>query len=195
MVTTLFRSITLEEYEALPSDQTDRMEVVRGVLVPKDPVNEKGERMSPTAKHGAIQVEIAILLRSWARLGEWGYVGTEAGYVIAWDPVIVRIPDVSFLSATKRPEGQLPDSNWRIPPDLAVEIVSPSDRAYEVQEKVQSYLQAGVALVWTVWPEAKEVVASMPGGVARTYHMGDLLEFPEVLPDFSCRVDDFFAQK
>jgi len=194
MVTTLIRPITLAEFEALPEDQAARLEVVRGELVPRDPVNEKGERMSPTAKHGAIQVEIGLLLRAWARMGNRGFVGSEVGYVLGLDPVTIRIPDVAYLSNVRRPVGPLPDTNWRVPPDLAVEIVSPSDRAYDVQEKVQAYLQSGVALVWTVWPEASEVVAHTPGGDARTYRLGDLLEFPDVLPGFSCRVDDFFAQ-
>jgi Uma2 family endonuclease len=185
MITTLIHPITLEEFEALPKDQAARLEVVRGELV---------ERMSPGIEHGYIAGEIIFLLKLWAKQGMGGYVGAEANYVLEVDPLTLRTPDVSYWSESKRPAGRLPKTSGHFPPDLAVEIISPSERSKAVQEKVSDYLRAGVALVWTVWPDAREVVAHTPNGDARTYRIGDLLEFPNVLPGFSCRVDDLFAQ-
>jgi Uma2 family endonuclease len=192
MESTITKLMTLEEFEALPSSVTEYMEVVNGVMVPKNSVNEKGELMSPGAKHSGIQLRFGALLLAWATKGDQGYVGTEAGYVIRWDPLMVRFPDVSFLKNDDRPEGDEPDGNWLVPPTFAVEIVSPNDNAYEVRAKVADYLQAGVSLVWTVWPKQREIVAYLSDEAPRTFRPGEILEFPDVLPGFACRVDDLF---
>lgn len=189
---TLKRGITLEEFEALPSSVTEYMEVVRGVMVPKNSSGEQGDLMSPGAKHGGIQLRFGALLLAWATREDRGFAGTETGYVIRWDPLTVRFPDVSFLSNESRPEGDEPDGNWQVPPTFAVEIVSPSDFAYEVRAKVADYLEAGVSLVWTVWPKEREIVVYLQREAPRTYRLGETLEFPDILLDFTCRVDDLF---
>lgn len=190
MEASLTKLMTLEEFEALPSTVTEYMEVVRGVMVPRNSTIERGELMSPGAKHGGIQLRFGTLLYLWATKGDHGYAGTEAGYVVHWDPLTVRFPDVSFLNKRDRPEGEEPDGNWPVPPTFAVEVVSPSDYAYEVRAKVADYLDAGVPLVWTVWPKTREIIAYLQDGTTHTYRSGDTLEFPQVLPGFNCRVDD-----
>ena len=73
-------------------------------------------------------------------------------------PGLVRIPDASFVSWDQLPGRRVP----RVPiadlaPDLAVEVISPSNTAREMERKLQEYLAAGVRLVWYVLPEPQEV--------------------------------------
>lgn len=72
-------------------------------------------------------------------------------------PQLVRRPDVSFIRAGRLPGGQLPKGHVRIPPDLVVEVVSPNDLVYEVEEKVDDYQKAGVPLIWVIHPENRTV--------------------------------------
>lgn len=182
----LIPTITLEEFEALPEDQSERMEVVRGELV---------ERMSPGLEHSQLQGEILLLLKLWAKQGNHGFVGPEASYVLEATPLTLRTPDVSYWSNAKHPSGKLSARPGRFPPDLAVEVISPSERPHIVLAKVTDYLVAGVALIWTVWPEERQVIVYTQEDAPRTYRGSDLLEFPEVLPGFSCTVDDLFPQE
>ncbi len=195
MNTILTRPVTIEEFEALPYAETERMELVRGQIVPKDPIDSQGNPMSPGADHGDIQGLIYLALKLWAKsrdAGYAGYVGVETGYVLDGQLGIVRFPDVSYLAEPSRHAGRYPEGNWRVPPTLAVEVISPSERADDIRAKVLDYLNAGVQMVWTVWPRWREVEVHMADGNRRTYNEDDTLEFPEILSGFSCRVSDFF---
>lgn len=161
-----------------------RCELVRGVLV---------ERLPPGGQHGAIAVALAMLLRLWTRSTSGGYVGVEAGFILARGPDTVRGPDVSYVRVERLPAAGVPEGFWDIAPDLAVEVVSPSETADEVREKVRDFLAAGTPLVWTMYPRTREVIAHTPDGIARTFAAGDTLSFPDVLPGFSCTVDELFA--
>ena len=71
---------------------------------------------------------------------------------------LVRIPDVSFVSWNRFPGRRVP----RVPiadlaPDLAVEVISPSNTAREMERKLRDFTDAGVRLIWYVYPEPQEV--------------------------------------
>ena len=71
---------------------------------------------------------------------------------------LVRIPDVSFISWERLPGRRVPHVPIAdLAPDLAVEVISPSNTAREMERKLQEYLAAGVRLVWYVYPEPQEV--------------------------------------
>jgi Uma2 family endonuclease len=193
MSATLVRPITIEEFKALPYAQTERMEVVRGILTPKDPIDRLGTPMCPGAEHGSIQLEVAARLREWARKNGSGFVGVEVAFVLDRDPVTIRIPDVSFLGTSRRPEGKIPAGPWTVPPDLAVEVISPSELAVDVRRKIALYLESSVQMVWTVYPEIRGVGVSISDGEERFYRLEDTLHFPDILPGFSCKVEEFFA--
>ncbi|WP_435016094.1 Uma2 family endonuclease [Tundrisphaera sp. TA3] len=153
---------------------------------------EVRETMPPGGLHGAIAVALATLLRIWAKPGGAGYVGVEAGYILARDPDTVRGPDVSYVRADRIPARGIPEGFWEIAPDLAVEVVSPSETAEDVRAKVRDFLAAGTRLVWVVYPRSREVIAHLPDGRAWAIAAGDRLESPEILPGFSCAVADLF---
>jgi Uma2 family endonuclease len=126
------RLLTIEEFGRLPEDGMPR-ELVRGEVV---------ETMPPGGVHGAIAAALATMLRSWANT-VGGYVGVEAGYVLARNPDTVRGADVSYVRADRIPASGVPEAFWPNAPDLAIEIISPGETADEVRAKVRDYLAAG----------------------------------------------------
>lgn len=104
----------------------------------------------------------------------------------------VRKPDVSFIRRGRLPQERIPSGHVLIAPDLAVEVVSPNDTAYEVDTKVWEYLSAGVGLVWVVNPELRVVhVYRADGGVERLGEE-DVLTAPGLIPALSLRIGDLF---
>jgi Uma2 family endonuclease len=80
----------------------------------------------------------------------------------------------------------------RVPPDLVVEVLSPSDVSYEVDRRVQDYLGAGVKLVWVVHPQSRSVHVYRPGGQGVILSERDELEGEQVLPGFRLPVREIF---
>jgi Uma2 family endonuclease len=182
MSSVLHTTLSAQDLWQLPETRM-RRELVRGEVI---------ETMPPGGQHGAIAVILAMLLRLWTKQHTGGYVGVEAGYVLSHDPDTVRGPDVSYVRAERIPAAGVPEGFWDLAPDLAVEVVSPSETAEEVREKVRDFLAAGVQLVWTIYPRSREVIVHTPDGLARTYGIGDTLVFPDILPDFTCAVVELF---
>jgi Uma2 family endonuclease len=104
----------------------------------------------------------------------------------------VRGPDVSYVRADRIPATGIPEGFWNLAPDLAVEVVSPNETAEDVREKVRDFLSAGTTLVWTVYPRTREVIVHTPDGFARTFGPGEVIEFPDLLPEFTCNVAELF---
>lgn len=105
----------------------------------------------------------------------------------------VRKPDVSFIRRGRLPNEQIPVGHILIPPDLAVEVVSPNDTAYEVEAKVQEYLDARVPLVWVVNPETRTVHVYRADGTVERLREDDELTAPEWIPDLHCKVAELFT--
>jgi Uma2 family endonuclease len=181
-MSSVLQLMTAHDLWLLP-DNGMRRELVRGEVI---------EAMPPGGQHGAIAVILAMLLRLWTKRTNGGYVGVEAGYILAHDPDTVRGPDVSFVRAERIPNSGIPESYWELAPDLAAEVVSPHETAEEVREKVRDFLAARTPLVWTIYPRSREVIVHTPDGLARTYNLKDTLEFPAILPGFSCTVSELF---
>jgi Uma2 family endonuclease len=112
-------------------------------------------------------------------------------------PKQVRRADVSFIRAGRFEGDRLPKGHCRIAPDLVIEVVSPGDLAYEVEEKVNEYLQAGVPLIWVVYPPTRTVkVYRQPSsalGKASEFSADETVTGEEVLPGLSSRVSEFFV--
>jgi Uma2 family endonuclease len=174
--------MTIVEFEKLPETEL-RRELVRGKVI---------ETMPPGGEHGSVALAIGSLLRIWLiQNGLKGYVAVESGYFLARNPDTTRGPDVSYVRAERIPETGIPKGFWQLAPDLAIEVVSPSETADEVRDKVHDFLVAGTPLVWVVYPRTKEVTVHTPDGLARTYSVKDVLE-SAVLPGFRCNVKDIF---
>jgi Uma2 family endonuclease len=181
-MSTATRLITAEEFFAMPGSR--RQELVRGEVV---------DVMPPGGVHGRIALRVGKLIDRWAEQGPGGVVGVESGFIVDQGPDTVRGPDVYYVRAERVPEGGVPDGFWRIPPDLAVEVVSPGDTAEEVRNKVREYLNAGTGTVWVVYPSTREVIVHTPDGLARAFGPEATLVSPDLLPGFSCPVQELFA--
>jgi Uma2 family endonuclease len=103
-----------------------------------------------------------------------------------------RRPDIAFVSLERVPINQLPstrDNAWSVVPDLAVEVISPSDLSEDQLEKVLEYFAAGVRLVWVVYPTLGNLhVYSSPKAV-QILDPVDTLDGGTVLPGFSMPLD------
>jgi Uma2 family endonuclease len=110
-------------------------------------------------------------------------------------PNKVRKPDLSFVRAARFTPELLNTGYLPIAPDLAVEVLSPGDLAYEVNEKIEEYLGAGIALIWVVDPENRVVDVYRHNGEHQRLHESDELLGEDVLPEFRCRVADLFPAR
>jgi Uma2 family endonuclease len=111
-----------------------------------------------------------------------------------WDPNRIRRADASFIRRERLPQGPTDVGHTRIAPDLAVEVVSPHDSVYDVDEKVADYLEAGVGIVWVANPHQRTVTIYRlqdPSSPTRLKE-SDELRGEEALQGFSCQVGDLF---
>ena len=177
------KPMTAEEFWNLPGDGKWRS-LVRGEVV---------EGMPPGGTHGVVAARLCSRLDAWNRSGPGGAIGVESGFLLGRDPDTVRGPDIYYVAAGRVPETGPPEAFWEGVPDLAVEIVSPGDKASEVREKVRDYLAAGTPIVWVFYPRTREVVVHTPDGLARTLGDGQALEDLEALPGFRCGVAELFG--
>jgi Uma2 family endonuclease len=150
--------------------------------------------MSPAGfDHGRFAGNTFAALRSFVMPRALGIVVTaEAGFRIARDPDTVRAPDVAFVRAERIPPGGV-KGFFQGPPDVAVEVVSPSDRASEVMAKAQSWLQAGCPLVWVVDPQSRTISVYRSRSEIAVLSESDALTGGDTLPGFSVPVSEIFA--
>jgi Uma2 family endonuclease len=174
---------TVAEFEAISGDE--RVELIDGVIIPMPPASDW-----PTS----VTATITILLGMHVRPRRLGRVySAEAGFVLFPGRETVRVPDVAFVRADRMPQGE---ARWHFPrlaPDLAVEVLSPTDRDRDVRAKVAMYQEAGVPLIWLVDPEAQTVTVLALGQEPVTLTAADTLDGGEVLPDLRIEVAEIFA--
>lgn len=146
------------------------------------------------AKSAAVNARLLNRLGSRVDADQLGVVfSSEVGYQIFPDrPNRVRFADGSFIARGRLPEGHLPDGHLRIVPDMMLEGVSPNDLAYEVEEKIDEYLQVGLPLLWVIYPDTRTVYVYRQNGSVRRLKGADELTGEDVIPGFSCRVEDLF---
>ncbi len=149
--------------------------------------------MTPAgSEHGALGAQLLLRLGRVVedqRLGR--LFNADTGFVIARNPDTVRSPDVAFVAQSRVIEP-LPEGFYPGPPDLAVEIVSPSDRSADVEEKVQDWLQAGCREVWVVRPRLQQVSIYRLGSKQILEAAGIVTS--DLLPGFSCSVAELFRR-
>jgi len=183
MSTTTVKLITAEEFGKMPEPiDGSKEELVKGVIVTMPP---------PKGLHGIIQAKILRKIGNFVEDRNLGWVVAESGTILERDPDTVRGPDVAFYSITRQPTP--PDDYFEIAPDLVVEVLSPDDRRVKVREKIRQYVAAGVKLVWLVDPDLR-IVTVYRGSLRGVEHdETDTLDGGDVLPEFSCKVADFFS--
>ena len=180
-MTTIEKLVSAEELFQMPD--LGRCELVRGDLI----------RMTPAGfKHGLIVINISSLLDNFVKSHNLGKItGAETGFHIQRDPDTVRAPDVAFIRMDRLPE-EPPQGYFDGPPDLAVEVLSPNDRASEVQKKIRDWLNAGCCAVWIVDPETKSVTIYKSTHDIAVLNAADMLTDEQLLPGISALVSEIF---
>ena len=168
--------MTLEEF--LEHD-VEGYEYVKGELVPMPP---------PSRGHGEIRVNVIRYLDAYVYQNKLGRLYTAETTFQVGERVMK--PDVAFVS-TARLTGDK-TKGFPIPPDLAVEVVSPSDVQSRVVEKTLAYLNAGTRLVWVLEPVSQTVTVYRSETDIGMLTRDDILTGGDVVPEFSCSVAHLF---
>ena len=175
-------TITFEQFLAL--SDSDEYELVEGRLV---------ERKTMGVFASYIATQIATLLTLYCRDHKAGAVfGAETMYRCFGSPNTTRKPDVSFIRAGRLSAQHVGAGFFTLVPDLMVEVVSPNDLAYDLEEKLAAYDRVGVPLVWVVYPNTRRVHVIRADGTGAELDEGDEIKDEPVLPGFACHVGDFF---
>lgn len=167
------------------ADDENHYELVRGELVMTPPAS---------ARHGKFAARMVRVLSTHIAEHELGEVYTaEPGFQLASDPPTLRAPDVAFVRRERIPPEGEPEGFWDIAPDLVIEIVSPSESAQMVHEKVADYVRAGTRLLWVIYPTSQTVMEYGPEMDARRLTVEDDLEGGKVVPGFRYSLKHLFA--
>jgi Uma2 family endonuclease len=175
----------LEPDDLLRMPDGDSYELVDGHPV-KKPMGAESDR---------IAVRLAGKLDLFCTQRTVGFVfGSQTGYRCFPDrPRLLRKPDASVVVRGRFVNDEVPRGDIAIPPDLAIEVVSPNDLYEEIEEKVTEYLGAGVRLVWVVNPSTKTVLVRRPNKTCTALHANDTLSGEDVLPGFTVPVAELFV--
>ncbi|MDH3717309.1 MAG: Uma2 family endonuclease [Planctomycetota bacterium] len=159
-----------------------RCELVRGEL----------RMMSPTGgEHGVVTMNMAAPMATFVKQHRLGYVfGAETGFIIARDPDSVRAPDVAFVR-NDRVEGKIPQRFFPGAPDIAVEVLSPSESDSDVCEKTEAWLAGGCSEVWLVNPQRKTAFKCTVSGKSVDRKQVETFT-SDLLPGFRLEVAELF---
>jgi Uma2 family endonuclease len=184
MMATPFKFIEIEKFDEfvnLPENADRRFEYIGGEIVelPSNPYSS------------AIASNIIYFIQQFMREhGIGGFVTTEAGgYMVSGERYA---PDVAFISKAK--QDALARHGYNpTPPELAVEVISPSDSPNKLSIKISNYLAAGV-VVWTVDPDEQTVAIHSQGNPTQSLSADGVISGGDVLPGFELPVKAIFAE-
>ena len=175
--------MTAEELLRLPRGQY-RYELISGEL----------KTMSPSShNHAIIAANLIGPMHRHVRKNKLGTVySSEGGFLLTQNPDTVRAPDVAFIRQERLDAAGPVKSYWIGPPDLAVEVMSPSDSVSKVSSKVSEWLDAGTCMVWVVNPKHRTVMSYRSLNDVATFDELKTLSGSDVIPGFEIRVDALF---
>jgi len=167
-------SQSLLQQENVSVDDVERYEVIDGVRVEREPM-------------GAFETVLASwlchLLNGFAVGKKLGLAVSEVLFVLNAQRNLRRRPDVAFVSYARWPTSIMArESAWNVVPDLAVEVVSPTNLAEEIDSKITDYFQSGVRLVWVFYPDSGRVYVYQSPTQVSIVERTDTLDGGEVLP-------------
>jgi Uma2 family endonuclease len=164
-----------------------------GDIGPIELVNGEIIKQMPTGHiHGYIEFLIANLLFNFVKQHKLGRVlGGETGIYTRRNPDTVRGMDVAYISNERMSQAQ-ETGFLDVAPELIVEIMSPTDRWIDIQEKLAEYFSIGVQLVWLVDPQLEQIHVYRSFDESRRLTAENELTAPEILPGFSVQISEIF---
>lgn len=176
--------MTAEELIRLPRGQF-RYDLVKGELITMAPAGEE---------HGAVTVNLTVPLAQHVKTHNLGRVyGAETGFKIDSNPDTVLGPDIAFVSREKLEVTGIGKGYRQGAPDLAVEVISPSESKSQSEQKAFRYLSAGTRLVWLVNPQTRAVFVYRSASDVTVLSEGDQLSGEDVVRGFSFPVSEIFV--
>lgn len=172
---------TVEDFDriaALPENADKLLEFIGGEII----------EVPSNAYSSEIAAHILIMVGLYVKTNKLGHItGEQGGYMVSGERYA---PDVAYLAKSR--QAQLAKEGYNpTPPDLAVEVVSPSDSSKLITVKVGNYLAAGT-VVWVVYPEIKEVAVYVPGQPVKIITADGTLDGSPVLPGFTLPMKEIF---
>ena len=180
---TVTQSLTLEQFQRLP-DRPGRQELSAGELI---------EMAPPKNIHSEVLHAFLFRLYEAIRDNPLFAVRAERAYILVQDPPTVRVPDVSLIAAERLQHAE-EDSYIQGAPEVAIEIVSPSETAVGLNEKIRQFLAAGSKVVIAAYAKTRELHVYRPDASPLLLRGADRLEIPEALPGWSVAVEELFPR-
>jgi Uma2 family endonuclease len=175
--------MTVDEFLA-HSIPDAKAELVRGELRVTPP---------PGGPHGTAATNLVVILANHVRMHGLGRAFADGiGYELVRLPRTVRVPDGSFARAERLPPEGIGPGLLKFAPDLAIEVLSPSESASELEEKLDDYLFSGTQLIWVADPVRRTVMIVSADAPVRWLREGETLDGGTVVPGFTCPVSDIF---
>ena len=175
--------VSPDEFERvvmLPENADTLLELIDGEIV----------EVVSNEKSSALASRLGILVGGFILFNRLGFTtGADGGYQIGSERYI---PDFAFVS-NKRQLTPSNEAYGSVPPDLAVEVLSPSNTPDEMAIKVDNYLRANT-VVWIVNPDAQRVTVHRPDAPPKTFDISETLDGGSILPGFTLPVRDIFAE-
>lgn len=179
--TTTDGQITDEDLMRLPRDGR-KWELVDGRL----------QEVPASFKHDQVVIWLGRLIGPYADdIG--GLTASQAGFRMSNRNV--RCPDFGFTRYDRSPNGEVPDGFVEFAPDLAVEIISPSEEPADMARKVKEYFASGAQQVWHMFPETQTIRVFRSPSDARLYQPDEEIDLDDLLPGFRSRVAELFGKK
>jgi Uma2 family endonuclease len=147
---------------------------------------------------GLTNTKLTVKLGVFLEVNDLGHLASETLFHLPVPGDRNRRPDVAFVGYQRWPKDRVKDRNenaWSVAPNLAVETVSPTDEASELLDKVAEYFQAGMELVWVVYPHQSMVYVYESLTDVHGLTRSDTLEGGKVLPGFRLPLAELFADK
>ena len=181
-VLTPMPKLVLDDFE-----DRDHYEIVDGIRVELPPMSADSQ---------AFAFRLARHLSNFGIAQNVGDAYTEMLFKLPLAKVRNRKPDAAFVPYSRWPKYQpLPSTNaWDVLPDLCVEVASPNDMGDEIETKIDEYLQAGVRLVWVVYPRQERFYVYESASQVRRLNRADTLDGGAVLPGFALPLSELFLQ-
>lgn len=179
--------ITASDLQELEAAEGKLFEVMDGILREND-LSGRG--------HGRLETYLITLLYAYVQPRKLGniYPG-DMTYVVEGtrQPIIKALkPDGSFMTAERDSDDNQDDFHY-IAPDLAIEIISSSERPHEIEDKIKAYFKYGTRLVATIYREEQRIVLHRPDGTNTIYEAHDTLILEDILSGFTVQVGEFFT--